>query len=170
MNQVFQNELVQKLAGFLQEIGLKVIACKIEGPTFLPGLQVESGRLLVDESRLLYPGDLLHEAGHLAVVPPEVRRKLSGELLEAAGGEMDLIEVAAMAWSYAVCVHLALDPRVVFHAAGYRGKSEALLLGFSLGVFPGANQLAAAGMTLHSQSARAAGAQTFPKMLKWLRE
>jgi len=164
MELVYKNALVQQLAGFLNEIGLEVIPGKITGKTFLPGIEVKAGRLLVDEAQLLYPGDLLHEAGHLAVMPPALRRTMNGDLLET-GADMDLIEVAAIAWSYAACLHLKMDPRVVFHPAGYRGKAAALLLSFNCGVYPGANQLLAAGMT--QPPTHSAG---YPSMLKWLRE
>ena len=36
----------------------------------LPGLAIEHGAILVDEQRLSHPGDILHEAGHLAVADP----------------------------------------------------------------------------------------------------
>jgi hypothetical protein len=40
--------------------------------------------------------------------------------LESTPGE----EMAAIAWSYAACVHLGLEPTVVFHSDGYKGGSE----------------------------------------------
>jgi hypothetical protein len=169
MHTSFQNNQVRQLAGFLQEIGLEVIRCQIAEETFLPGIQIKNGKVLVDEAKLLYPGDLLHEAGHLAVVPSEVRKRLSGELLET-GENMQFVEVAAIAWSYAVCVHLQIDPTIVFHPAGYKGKSAALLFGFSLGVYPGANHLQAAGMTVANQQAKELGTRPFPHMLKWLHD
>jgi hypothetical protein len=165
----FQNPLVRKLAGFLNGIGLEVIRGKTKGETFLPGIEVKDGRLIVDEPHLLYPGDLLHEAGHLAVLPPKLRSRLNGDLMETV---MDtaLLEVAAIAWSYAACLHLEIDPRVVFHPAGYKGKADALLMGFNCGVYPGANQLQAAGMALQRGQTDGPGRQPYPKMLKWLRE
>ena len=49
------------------------------------------GALLVDEERLLYPGDVLHEAGHIPVASPQER---SRETLKPRGGG----EIAAIAW------------------------------------------------------------------------
>ncbi len=166
MRSDFQNELVRKLAGFLDGIGLSVISGKVEGETFLPGIRIKDGGLVVDEDRLAHPGDLLHEAGHLAVMPAATRKGLNGDLLDEA--DTALIEVAAIAWSYAACIHLDIEPRVVFHPAGYHGKSEALLLGFSVGVYPGANQLQAAGLTVAGAEATARNLQPFPHMIKWL--
>ncbi len=165
----FQDVLVRKLAGFLNGIGLEVIPGRVQGETFLPGIEVKDGRLLVDEPKLLFPGDLLHEAGHLAAMPGAMRKGLSGNLMES-GADMALLEVAAIAWSYAACLHLGIDPKVVFHPAGYHGKSAALLLGFSLGVYPGANQLQSAGLAATGAEARARGVPPYPHILKWVRD
>jgi hypothetical protein len=165
----FQDILVRKLAGFLNGIGLEVISGRVQGETFLPGIEVKDGRLIVDQPRLLYPGDLLHEAGHLAVMSGVMKKGLSGNLMES-GADTALIEVAAIAWPYAACLHLEIDPAIVFHPAGYRGKSAALLLGFSLGVYPGANQLQSVGLAATSAEARAAGVPLYPHILKWARD
>jgi len=63
----FKNAVTRRIADFLADIGIKVASVSISRKTFLPGILVESGRILVDETQLTYPGDLLHEAGHLAV-------------------------------------------------------------------------------------------------------
>lgn len=55
----FTNEITRKIAGSLLDIGLEVSQFQIRSPTFLPGIQIESGKLLVDEDKLVYPGDLL---------------------------------------------------------------------------------------------------------------
>ena len=33
----------------------------------------EQGSIVIDKDALLYPGDILHEAGHIAVVPADRR-------------------------------------------------------------------------------------------------
>ena len=58
------------IVAFLEEIGLPVRFRDLDEAGFLPGITVEAGGLNVDREKLLYPGDLLHEAGHLAVLPP----------------------------------------------------------------------------------------------------
>jgi hypothetical protein len=166
---MFQNELTERIAKFLNEIGIEVLSAKLSGETFLPGISVKNGKLVVDEEKLLYPGDLLHEAGHIAVTPARFRYEINDEisLPELHPG---VLETEAIMWSYAACVHLDLDPQIVFHAAGYLGNSEALLFNFNLGVFPGVNQLEDAGMTLSRQTAANSGTESFPKMLKWLKD
>ena len=68
---MFEGELTRRIAGFLNGVGIGVLARRTGGGCFLPGILVEGGRLLVDEAELRYPGDLLHEAGHLAVAPDD---------------------------------------------------------------------------------------------------
>ena len=66
---VFADPLTARIAEFLDGIGIAVDAAELPGDSFLPGIALESGGLLVDGTRLDYPGDLLHEAGHLAAAP-----------------------------------------------------------------------------------------------------
>ncbi len=166
---MFKNPLTQKLATFLIEIGLEVIPTKFNRETFLPGILIKDGKILVDEENLQFPGDLLHEAGHLAVAPANVRNRLSDEV-ELPEFNMDSIESAAMIWSYAAALHLEIDPRIVFHKSGYKGNAESLLFNFSLRVFLGVNVLEEAEMTVTGEKANKLNIAPFPKMLKWLRD
>lgn len=149
----------------MDEIGLPVRFCTISEATFLPGIRTERGRLLVDESRLLYPGDLLHEAGHLALLPPERRAAITGEAGDDGGHEM-----AAIAWSYAAALNIGLDPAIVFHAAGYRGSSQAIMENFAAGRYVGVPILVWLGLTVNPPGDEAQGVTPFPHMLKWLVE
>ena len=162
-------DTVRQIIAFILEIGISLRYGSVDDDTFLPGIDVREGALIVDESLLLYPGDLLHEAGHLAVTPASFRPQLSGKV-EAPHGNADEIEAAALCWSYAACVHLRLDPRVVFHEHGYHGRSESLLLNFELGVFPGLPELVSAQMALTEADAKRLGCAPFPAMQKWLRD
>jgi hypothetical protein len=160
--------LAGRIIEFLSTIGIAVELTSLGDDTFLPGLRLDHGRLLVDPTRLTYPGDLLHEAGHIAVVPPDVRPRLSGDG-SAAGIDMGTLETAVIPWSYAAACEIGIEPAVVFHPAGYRGKSEGLLRTFGYGVYPGAHLLEAAGMCLGPHRAADAGIPPYPHMLCWLR-
>ena len=166
---MFKDPLTSRIVDFLTGIGLQVEPSDVPEGTFLPGVLVKNGRLLVDESKLLYPGDLLHEAGHLAVTPPEIRRTLCDEV-DVPDVNMDAIEAHSIAWSYAAALHLGIDPRIVFHPQGYKGNAEVLLQSFQLGVFVGANGLTEHGLALSPDRARELGLQPYPQMLKWLRD
>lgn len=167
--EIFHNPLTNKIADFLTAIGIEAVPARLDDGCFLPGIVVENGRLLVDESRLEYPGDLLHEAGHLALAPADVRPYLSGEVI-IPGANMDTMEVQVTAWAYAATVYLGLEPQTLFHQGGYKGKSESLIFTFSLGVYPGANGLEDFGMTAAGENARRLGVAPYPNMLKWIRD
>src|SRR5271155_4491769 len=117
-----RDPVVAKIWGFLVNIGLQIKFASIPEPTFLPGIRVYTGILTIDEAKLLYPGDLLHEAGHLAMLPPGQRTHADGNVGDGGGGSL---EMGAIAWSYAAALHLGLPPEMVFHEAGYRGGSQA---------------------------------------------
>jgi hypothetical protein len=160
-----RDPLVAKIAGFLVGIGLQVEVAAAPGETFLPGIRIQSGKVMIDEQRLLYPGDLLHEAGHLAMLPPSRRDHADGNMGDSGG-----IEMAAIAWSYAAAIHLGLSPEVVFHEAGYRGGSQAILENFAAGRYIGVPMLEWAELTATGKRAEALGVQAYPAMLRWLRE
>jgi hypothetical protein len=126
------------------------------------------GVLRYDAEALAYPGDLLHEAGHIAVAPPEARPQMTGDVA-VPGLDMDQLEKAAIPWSYAAALAIGIDPAVVFHEGGYRGKGQGLLATYGYGVYPGAHLLEAAGMTATGERAQALGVPPYPHMLHWLR-
>lgn len=165
----FKNQLTRTLVRFLESIGLEIVPATIDTQTFLPGILIENGKLLVDEEKLTYPGDLLHEAGHLAVAPSDLRSSLSGEVV-LPGVMMEPIEVQAMAWSYAAIIHLGLDPRIVFHDSGYRGAAKGLLQNFTRGAYIGVNGLEDAGLTATGEKAIALGVPPYPHMVNWLKD
>lgn len=165
----FDNPLTNKIADFLTEIGIEIVAFQVKDKTFLPGILVQNGKLLVDEAKLKYPGDLLHEAGHLAMTPSALRIEMSDEV-NLPDANMDAIESQAIAWSYAACLYLGLDPRVVFHKDGYKGHSESLLLNFNLGIYIGVNGLEEAGMTASDKLAHDTKVKPYPHMMKWLKD
>jgi hypothetical protein len=169
MGEQFGDPLAARIAAFLTRIGIPVSAAELPGDSFLPGVALERGKLLVDESRLEHPGDLLHEAGHIAMAPAWARPKLTGTI-DVPGLDTSNLEWAAIPWSYAAAVAIGIDPALVFHADGYRGHSAGLLANFARGVPIGAHLLEAAGMTAGGSRAAALGVPPYPHMLRWLRD
>lgn len=156
----------QIILSFLSDIGILYQFELIKEKTFLPGIKISNGTLIIDNEQLLYPGDILHEAGHLACMPPEIRRDLNDNLPNTdlhAGGEM-----MAIGWSYAACIFLKLDAEVVFHEHGYKGGSASLLENFEQSRFIGVPLLQWHGMTFDDQNAKTLGFEPYPVMQKWL--
>ncbi len=160
-----KQRLVDKIVNFLVEIGLEVTKVHLQQQTFLPGVSVAHGAILIDESRLQYPGDLLHEAGHLAVISAQQRKQAQDNVSKKASEEM-----MAIAWSYAALLHLRLEPSVVFHDGGYRGWSESLIENFTQGRYIGVPMLQWIGMTVDEKRAKEVGIKPYPNMIKWLLE
>jgi len=135
----------------------------------LPGISIVHGTLVLDRNRLVWPGDLLHEAGHIAVTPAHLRPMLDAtipvEVQAPHGGEAE-----ATAWAFAAVRAIGLDPSVLFHAGGYHGKSDALILTYTSGVYPGAGGLCATGIAASAADALALGVPPYPHMLRWLRD
>jgi hypothetical protein len=152
-----------RIIEFLRGIGLEVKVGEVHGETFLPGITIDHGALVVDPSRWKYPGDLLHEAGHLAVMPAERRRKA-----HRTAGKKAAEEMMAIAWSYAAAVHLGVPPEVVFHADGYRGGSASLVENFTQGRYLGVPTLQWLGMTADHKRAEELGVAPYPAMIRWL--
>jgi hypothetical protein len=159
----FRDPLTRRIALFLRAIGLPVRAGTVEEATALPGIRIDHATLVVDEKTMTYPGDLLHEAGHLAVVPPARRAGFHHDVGNEPGEEM-----AAIAWSFAAATHLGIAPEIVFHAAGYRGSSEAIVGSFAMRLPVGVPILAWRGMTVTKADAVADGPPPFPHMTSWL--
>jgi hypothetical protein len=163
--QKFHNPITQKISDFLWSIGIEVHPQTIEAETFLPGIRIVEGKIYVDETKMLSPGDILHEAGHLAIFPKETRTTLTDTVVvneNNQGGE----EMAAIAWSWAALKHLEIAPEIVFHPKGYKEDSETIIENFSQKRYFGVPILAYKDMcndVNHSEHIE----NTFPKMLKW---
>ena len=117
---------------------------------------------MIDREKLKYPGDVLHEAGHIATTAPSERHSLTGDLKSDPGDER-----AAIAWSYAAVVHLRLEPDVLFHGDGYKGDAAHLIESFGAGSCIGVPMLEWYGMTRY-QRLDSEGPD-YPKMRSWVR-
>jgi hypothetical protein len=157
---------IDQMIEFLRGIGLRVEERELAEATILPGLTIRDGSLMVDRSRLSYPGDLLHEAGHLAVKLPADRARTN-----YSAGTDPAEEMMAMAWSWAAGVHLGIAPNVIFHEASY-GNSDGSGLAeqFQAGHWFGVPMLQLYGLTAEPRQADRLGLAGYPTMTKWLRE
>lgn len=165
---VKENTEITKVLHFLNEIGIDVIEKEI-GTTFLPGLELGPNCIYVDYDKLLYPGDLLHEAGHLAVTTSS-NRKIAGTAEISAEWPSQGEEIAAILWSFAALNHLQLPLEFVFHPDGYKNASDWFISNFSSGNYIGLPFLEWAGLCYTEEQAAKEGKKPFPAMKKWLRD
>jgi hypothetical protein len=122
------NELLLTTAiNFIHSVGLETTFCSLnETDCFLPGIFIYKGKILIDKEKLKYPGDLIHEAAHLAVIPSGERNIVSGtdigKRADAAAEEM-----MAIAWSYAPANILQLIRLLYFTNMATKEEAKILL-------------------------------------------
>ncbi|HTS49341.1 MAG TPA: hypothetical protein VMH05_15420 [Bryobacteraceae bacterium] len=153
-----------RIAEFLASIGIVVRAGELPAETFLPGIAIDRGVLVIDEDRLMYPGDLLHEAGHLALMPAEERANAGSDTGNDGG-----VEMGATAWSFAAATEMKLPLEIVFHDGGYRGESKAIIENFTQGRYFGVPILVWLGLTVDPLKPDGSSIPPFPNMRRWLR-
>lgn len=150
----------ESIKSFLEEIGIPLKQKKLEDDCFLPGLKIDKGTLYYDPGKLKYTGDILHEAGHIALMTKEEKTIIVGSVSEFRDpGKED--EIGVLCWTFAALTHLGIPPEIVFHADGYKGDSETLIMGFQNGQYIGLPLLVWMGLCDY---------EGFPNMKKWVRE
>jgi hypothetical protein len=158
-------ESTPAIVDFLAGIGIPVRFGAVPGATAVPGIAIADGGLVLDVAVPSHDGDLLHEAGHLALLPPSRREATTGLLPADIGAGYEL---GAICWSVAAAWHLGLDLACVFHPDGYRDDGAWLIETFEQGVFPGLPLLQWAGLTW-TPGTEPDGDAPFPAMRQWLR-
>jgi hypothetical protein len=183
-----------RILTFVAGLDIPVREGPVPGDAFLPGVRIADGGLTVDRTALFTPGDLLHEAGHLAVVPRRYRDRIGDDVdagvaavraEAAAAGDHDTVldgleglggELQAIAWSYAACRHLGLPLEIVFKPGAYGTDKNAgtdpmaIAQQIEMGFFPGLHRLIRAGMTAPPQCVLFPDAPPggFPAMRCWV--
>ena len=173
-----------RTVAFLEELGF-VIRHDPAADGFLEGVEISNGELLVESCADDMAGELLHEAGHLAVIPSLFRGQVSGDLGGvgeimsdwidahglALGPDHPLVrailqagECEAVAWSYAAASAIGIDTRIPFYR-GFEGEGLALHDQVASGYYFGVHGLAAGGMT---DLPRPRSLTPFPQMKRWL--
>ena len=161
------DNITHQILAFLTDIGLAYRLEPIVDEAFLPGLDIQDGELVIDLDALMYPGDILHEAGHIAVADPARREIYNHNLLgvEGVDSQLDGEELAAMAWSVAASRAIGLSLSVVFHENGYNGGSQSLIDAYEGGAVLGQPLLHAWDMC-----GADGAADGFPIMKNWFRQ
>jgi hypothetical protein len=162
------NSLFNKSVDFLKSIGIPFHFRPIETDCFLPGISIVNGEIVVDLEKLKYPGDILHEAGHIAVVPAMERSTLNEDAITKRE-HRDAEEMMVIAWSYAACVYLDIDACFVFHDHGYKVGGSGIADNFKTGNYFGVPMLQWVGMALEKKNEAHPGKPVYPAMLQWLR-
>jgi len=155
--------ILEKIFHFFNEVPIRYNFTEIQTETFLPGIQIKNGILQIDLEKLKHPGDLLHEAGHIAVSLSAERESLNDNIIEN-NNEKAGEEMAVLLWSFAAARKIGLPTAIVFHEDGYKGEAKWLAEQFESENYIGLPLLQWMGMT------DVDGGHAFPKMKAWLRE
>jgi len=124
---------------------------------------------MIDSSQLKFPGDVLHEAGHIALAPAAVRPNLNEPIAARLDFDAATHEIMTLAWSYAAAIESGTPLKVLFHPEGYKGQNESILRGFQSGQYIGLPMLQWLGMACDAHNAAVNNVKPFPHMLQWLR-
>ena len=169
---------------FLRNIGLELI--EADGASgFLDTIRIDAGKLYYQPG-ITSPANLLHEAGHLAVLPKQYRMRagecvddiiheMCEEMGEALAANPDLSpdapemraimqagETEATAWAFAAGRAIGLPDHVIIEDEDYDGEGEGIRFGLALNAYVGINGIVRGGMC---QSVKA-----YPTMIKWLQD
>lgn len=163
---MFRDPRLSRIAAFLGSIGIDMRAGAVDVPTVFPGSLIDRGSLVIDESKLIAPGDALHEAAHIALSPPERRAGDYAFLDHASGGE----ELTTIAWCWAALPKIDVAPEGIFHGTAYpRGDSPMIIESARRGIYIGFPLLQAWEMAFDERNARLRGVKPFPHMVRWIR-
>lgn len=185
-------EALEPIVAFLRGIGMDIEYGEGARNGFLPGVNIHAGVIHIDPGTLLGPGDVLHEAGHMIVVPrrywPRLGRDLQVDIealvAEETGPDRSadprLVRAAqqgefmSQAWSYAVVLHLGLPLECLFFPGSYKRDqyegTHPMQVWLEQGTHFGPLALAQAGMTGSSgMFANLTGNDLppFPHMTRW---
>lgn len=180
---VAQASDLERVVAFLVEIGLEC-HWKPGARGFLEGVEVVAGALLVDPKAP--PSNLLHETGHCALLPPEIRAMASGDFDECmpalfAGitdsrpdspelrAAMASSDPEATAWAWAAGVHLGLAPEVIIGEMEYDGDGATVRAMLQMGRYAGIHGLAHGGYcaTAPGKLAELRGLPVYPRLATW---
>ncbi|WP_114391874.1 hypothetical protein [Oleisolibacter albus] len=188
---MYYPEALPPIIAFLRDIGLAVEIGPGAAGGFLPGVNIHAGILHVDPDTLVGSGDVLHEAGHIAIVPrrfwPQLGTDLQQSTTAAITAEMGVpddpvlrqiqlnSEGMAQAWSYAAALAIGVPPACIFFPGAYKHTdyegTHPMQRWIESGTHFGLPSLAQAGMTgvagpfalLQNN-----GLPPFPQMTRWL--
>jgi hypothetical protein len=164
---LYDEELYLLLVDFIKSIGIDIKEDKIDQETFIPGILPLSAGLIIDKDKLKHSGDLLHEAGHIAVTEESLRSQIGSDKVNE-NWPNDGDEIAANLWSYAVIVYLKIPIESVFHLEAYKLEAEWFIQNFTTGNYIGLPLLQWMGFC-HKDKDVDENHAGFPHMLKWLR-
>lgn len=192
----YHPEALEPIVTFLRDIGIGVEFGPGAQNGFLPGVNIHAGVIHVDPETLVGSGDLLHEAGHIAILPRRFHKHLGSNLEEdmhrsiaAEVGEgmpsdpilaipKQFSEFMAQAWSYAAARHIGVPPACVFFPGSYKHNEydgqHPMERWIESGTHHGLSALAEVGLTgyagIFGMMKGSNGLPPYPVMSRWVQD
>lgn len=176
---------IQQTMDFLNGIGLPISVVP-DATGFLDHIRVVDGCLEIDPACPV--SNVLHEAGHLAVVPSPFRHLMTGDLDEGtermfaeikklslepddplSRAAMQAGESEATAWAWAVGEYLEIPPEVIILDSEYEGDGADMRVMLMMRQYLGINGLMHAGFCLTRANPRR-NLPVYPKLAYWLQK
>jgi hypothetical protein len=179
-----QSAHLLRVVSFLRGVGIPcVIVPGAKG--FMPGVRIHQGGLQIAPEAVL--GDVLHEAGHLAVLPGRFRRLANDDVSAVQKLMMDTVDFTnpdvgearaalqsgdaeATAWAWAAGEYLQLDPAQVVRNRHYGGTGRDMRMALQARAYLGIHGLASAGfcVTRPGPLEKAKGLPAYPRLAMWV--
>lgn len=177
----------EKVFGFVESIGLPIQI--VHGAVgFIEHVRIVGGGLHIDPRASA--STILHEAGHLAVMPACYRQYLNGDVgdgVQRMFQEMEASEIApdsplmraalqagdpeATAWAFAAGVSLGLPIDVIILDHEYGGEGEAIRIALAAKSYIGIHGIAHAGFcVVRANPYSSHSLPTYPELSYWLQE
>lgn len=176
-----KNKIIHIVADALNTIGL-IARLNENASGFLEKINIKEGVLEYQETAT--PSNLLHEAGHLACLPPKLRVIVNNDISDIEDivqkemkdrfketGNLDDPYIRAMmqcsdteatAWAWAMGKKIGLEENTIIEDEDYNGEGADLRLMLSAKAYYGINGLRAANMIKSIKD--------FPVLDKWLQD
>jgi hypothetical protein len=181
---VSDGEERERLIAFLSEIGIDVIVGSDTNGGFLDTCKIEKGHLIASPNTPI--SDILHEAGHLAILPEIYRTKVTGDSDEVireihksiflAHGEdhpfpraiVNSSDQAATAWAWAAGRHLGIAPEKIIQDSDYDNSGHDMRIMLSTGMYAGIHSLAHAGFCQTKRNPYVNEGAVWPELNYWV--
>lgn len=178
-----RNRLIKKL----NEIGIKVIICnKIQCGFLSENIVIKKGALHINSDALI--SEILHEAGHLAILPLEYRKQASGDVSKVLRKMLSEVEswsdenkkylqcgdCEATAWGFAFGKHCGIPEKYIINAKNsdaYEGDGAVILSMLKARCYFGINGLSRAGWCATNRMFSSySGLPLYPELKFWIQE
>lgn len=176
---------LRRTIAFLVGIGMPChVVPKASG--FVRGVRIVSGTLHIDATAS--SSKVLHEAGHLAVLPGRFRRQANDNLAAVFRLMMDTVdftdpdtgearaaiqatEVEATAWAWAAGEAIGLIPSQIVEDVDYCGTGAEVRQQLRMRAYVGINGLSAGGFCVTRPALeKVYGRPAYPKLAMWLQK